>query len=144
MTQAPIALLRWQRHAVCASVFALFASGVVWLFVAPPADGDASSAARAAAAWSLRVHGIVAYAMLVVAGSVLTVHVRLGWNRHRNRWSGSLLVALLLLLAGTGLWLYYGPEAGRNVVSVCHWSIGMALPVWLLLHRLWGIGARRR
>jgi cytochrome c biogenesis protein CcdA len=140
---AAIALPRWQRWAIYIAVALLVVSGLGWLLTAWPSDAPPSPAARTAAAWFLRAHGIAAYALLIAAGSVLPMHVRLGWGRHHNRRSGSVLIGLMLGLAGTGLWLYYGPEAGRDTVSTLHWAVGLGLPVWLLLHRLWGLRARR-
>lgn len=141
-----MALPRWQRWSIYASVGALLATGLLWLVVAwpPGSDGDALSATqRAVAGWALRSHGVVAYAMLVVAGSVLPVHLRLGWTRGRNRVSGGILAALLLVLATSGLWLYYGTGSSRSTVSLLHWLVGLALPIWLGLHRTLGLRARR-
>lgn len=140
----PIALPRWQRRTLYAVVVLLVASGIGWLLTAWRADPEAmSAAARALSVWCLRVHGIAAYAALVIVGGLLPMHARSAWQRRRNRWSGALLSTLLLLLAATGLWLYYGPEAGRDLVSAWHWVVGLVLPVWLLLHRHWGLKARR-
>ncbi|MGY4287184.1 hypothetical protein ACVWXO_006404 [Bradyrhizobium sp. LM2.7] len=36
----------------------------------------------------LMLHGISAYAMLIVIGSLLPLHVRSGWHRRRKRWTG--------------------------------------------------------
>lgn len=139
-----IALPRWQRRAIYVSIALLLISGVAWLLVTGSNPADLSPAARSAATWLLRLHGASAYAVLIVAGSVLPLHLRLGWSRDRNRRSGSLLVALLLLLALSGLWLYYGPESGRDAASLSHWIAGLVLPVWLLLHRVWGLRSRQR
>jgi hypothetical protein len=146
MSRAPpmntIALPRWQRMAIYASVTLLVASGVAWLVVVWPIDSDISQNARAAATWFLRLHGISAYATLIVVGAVLPVHLRLAWAKRRNRWSGAVLVAVFALLALTGLWLYYGGEGGRSVVSLCHWVIGLVLPIWLAIHRARGLRSR--
>lgn len=138
-----IALPAWQRRAIYVSGALLLASGLGWVLVAWPAGTEMSAAARTAATWLLRLHGVCAYAVLVIVGTVLPVHLRLGWTKKRNRWSGSLLVGLLACLALTGLWLYYGPESGREIVSNGHWWLGLVLPVWLLLHRAWGLRSRR-
>lgn len=140
---APIALPGWQRYAIYATIGVLVVSGLGWLFVAWPATSDISPVARSATTWLLRAHGIAAYAVLVVVGTVLPIHLRLGWARRRNRWSGSVFVSLFVLLALSGLWLYYGPESGRELVSNSHWLLGLVLPVWLLLHRAWGLRSRR-
>lgn len=143
----PIALPRWQRLAIYTAVGALLATGIAWLIVAWPfgngAD-DMTTAMRAAAAWSLRLHGIAAYAGLIVVGAVLPVHIRLAWLRQRNRASGCSLTILFLALAITGLWLYYGSEGGRSVVSTVHWLIGLAWPIWLIVHRTLGHASRSK
>ena len=146
----PLALARWQRRCIYASVALLVATGVGWLAVAWPfgAADEPSAAARRAAVWALRLHGIAAYAALLAIGSALTVHVRTAWVRRRNRWSGGVLLGGAALLAGSGLWLYYGSETARSVVSTVHWGIGLVFGAWLLLHRSLGLrtraaGARR-
>lgn len=145
---APIALPRWQRYAIYASLAALVLSGIAWLWAAWPLVVDSADAlparARSVALWALRLHGVAAYVALVVAGSVLTVHVRLGWSRRRNRASGSVMATLFVVLAASGLWLYYGGEAGRRGVSLAHWILGLAVPVWLVMHRALGLRSRRR
>lgn len=139
-----LALPRWQRNAIYATVALVALSGLGWL-LATWTDAETTSAAtRSTATWLLRAHGIAAYGLLVAAGSVLPLHLRLGWRLGRNRWSGSALVGLLLVLAGSGLWLYYGPPDGRDAVSIAHWAVGLGLPVWLVLHRTWGLRSRRR
>ncbi len=132
-----ITLPRWQRNAIYACTGALTLTGIAWLLLP---DAETSEAAR----WMLRLHGVAAYALLVAAGSVLPVHLKLGWIRRRNRWSGSLLVALLAALAATGLWLYYGSLASHGATSIAHWIGGLALPVWVVLHRAWGLRSRAR
>ncbi|MBS0444433.1 MAG: hypothetical protein JSR59_00650 [Proteobacteria bacterium] len=144
MTPLPIALPRGQRLALYAALAVLTLSGIGWLVATWGSDDAATGASRLAAAWCLRVHGIAAYAALVVVGSILPMHARPGWYRQRNRRSGTVLVALLLWLAVSGLWLYYGTEDAHQRVSLLHWIAGLALPVWVALHRLWGLRARRR
>lgn len=145
---APIALPRWQRYAIYGSLAVLVGSGIVWLGAAWPLVAESADAlsksARGVALWALRLHGVAAYVTLVVAGSVLPVHIRLGWSRHRNRASGSVMATLFVVLAASGLWLYYGGEAGRRGVSLAHWILGLALPIWLLTHRALGLRSRRR
>ena len=51
----------------------------------------------------LVAHAIVAYPFLVILGAMIPVHIPLGWNRRRNRLSGSVLVGLFALLSLTAL-----------------------------------------
>ena len=116
---------------------------MAWPFREGGADA-LTPAARDAAAWALRGHGALAYATLVVAGSVLPAHLRQAWLRRRNRKSGTTLATLLVALALSGLWLYYGGERGRMSVSTVHWLLGLVLPVWIVVHRARGLASRRQ
>ena len=83
----------------------------------------------------LVAHAIVAYAFLVILGAMIPVHIPLGWNRRRNRLSGSFLVGLFALLSLTALGLYYiGEDALRAWTSLIHWVVGIAALPGLLVH----------
>lgn len=144
---APALLLaRWQRWGIYLSTGLLLLSGVAWLLASDvfDADGPLGNFGQSPfAPWALRVHGIAAYAALVLTGTVLPVHIRLAWLLRRNRVTGSVLAFVIAALAATGLWLYYGPVAGRASVSLSHWIVGLALPAWLIFHRLRGLRLRR-
>jgi tellurite resistance protein TehA-like permease len=72
---------------------------------------------------------------LILFGSMLPQHVRLGWNAGTRRASGGSMVATLVLLALTGYGLYYlVDETQRSWVSVTHWGIGLALLAVALIH----------
>lgn len=137
----PGRLPRWQEWSVYIGFGLLIASGIAWLlldtFVRVASEFGPEH--HPAEQWTLIAHGVVAYAFLIVGGAMVPVHVTLGWNTRRNLKSGLALAGTLLFLAVTALGLYYlGDEAGRNWVSIIHWSVGLvALPV-LLIHALRG------
>ena len=78
--------------------------------------------------------------MLVIAGSLLTVHVRVGWHQGKNLLAGCVVVAIMVLLIISGYVLYYSDEETRPVVSMLHWIIGLGAPVALIWHIVRGRG----
>jgi hypothetical protein len=126
---------RWQRWSVHATVLALLASGVAWLIAhyGMRAAGELA-APHPLEPWSLRLHGIAAYAFLLAFGSMSAVHVVLGWRARRNRGSGAGFVLAATLLFVTALGLYYGPESAHATTSMLHWGLGLALLPLLWLH----------
>ena len=55
----------------------------------------------------LILHGIAAYALLLVAGALIPVHIKVGWSIRRNLLSGLAVVVVLAVLGLTALALYY-------------------------------------
>ena len=76
--------------------------------------------------------------MLVLAGSVLSTHVRMGWRIRRNLWTGLLILGVLLLLAVSGELLYYGSEESRDFSLWVHWVVGVMTIALAPLHVLIG------
>ncbi|MCA1653499.1 MAG: hypothetical protein LC656_04780, partial [Sphingomonadales bacterium] len=88
---------------------------------------------------TLIAHAIGAYAFLVVIGAMIPVHIPLGWRQRRNRVSGSTVASICLILAVTGLALYYvGTDFARSWASLAHWTIGLAAFPVLIFHALRG------
>jgi hypothetical protein len=115
----------------------LFLSGAAWwaLHRWGQVDGEFGPQPHPLEPWLIRVHGGAALAVLVLLGLLLPVHVRRAWLVARNRVSGSVMLALCLLLALTGWALYYaGGETIRTVASRVHVVLGLALPFLLLMH----------
>ena len=141
----PSRLPRWQEWTVYVSFGLLIATGIAWLLlehfvrVAGPFGPEPHPAEH----WALVAHGLVAYAFLIVVGTMVPVHIIAGWNTRRNLKSGLTLVATLLFLAVTALGLYYlGDESVRPQTSLIHWIAGLiALPL-LLIHALKGRSTR--
>ncbi len=119
------------------AVALLFGSGALWLIChyLLRVEGEFGPAPHPLEAWALRVHGGAAMLALVVAGSLLPIHVRRAWHQRRNLLPGFLLGGMLLLLTVTGYALYYfGGEQARAVISVLHWGLGLGAPALLLWH----------
>lgn len=137
-----IALPAWQQRGIYGSVGLLAVTGVVWLLVhwlLPEAEPGALPYKL----WAMRVHAAAALVSLVMAGSVMTHHIRLAWRLKKNRMSGSLMAATLTVLAGTGYALGYAPEGLlRQWSSWGHWGMGVAVPLFLAAHVL--LGQRQR
>jgi hypothetical protein len=86
--------------------------------------------------WWLRLHAAFAFAAIWTFGFLWGTHVVPGWWTGRRVRSGAALVALAAWLMVSAYLLYYlGDEDQRFVVSVLHWSVGLACPVVFLAHR---------
>lgn len=115
----------------------LFVSGAAWawLHYFARSAGEFGEVANPAEPWMLKAHGAAAFAMLVMLGTLLPLHVRFGWHARRNRWSGAGMLGFLGLLTITGYGLYYiGGEHLRAWTSWLHLGLGLALPVMLAVH----------
>ncbi len=116
------------RRALYAIGAGVWVSGAIWLLVHEP--------------WWLRVHGAFAFASVWMFGLLWGAHVTKKWPASRRRWSGGVLTGILAWLTLSGYLLYYtGNETARSIVSVLHWTIGLACPIPFVWHRL---GSRRR
>ena len=133
-----VALGARRRWAVYITAAGLWASGALWLvahyFLIR--QGEYGPETSPAEPWSLDVHGGFAMASLWIAGLLWGVHVLRGWRSRRRRWSGGLLLCILLVLAVTGYLLYYlGDEGLRAIASLVHWVVGLLLLPLFLWHR---------
>jgi cytochrome b subunit of formate dehydrogenase len=127
-----------QKSAVWTAVAVVALSGAAW-FVHDLIDAEPGETERLL----LMLHGISAYAVLIAIGSLLPLHVRSGWHRRRKRWTGGSTLAVLVLLAITGLVLYYGSEATRQPARWIHIVIGMACIALFPVHALLAATVRR-
>lgn len=127
----------WLRRGIYAVVTGLLLTGLGWLFVAyalAPAD-EATPAPHRWAGPLLALHGILAYAGLVLCALVGQMHLRVGWRRPEVRRRAVLLVATLLALALSGLGFYYAAdEALLPWLRWPHVASGLLLPAALALH----------
>lgn len=86
----------------------------------------------------LVAHGVSAALVLVLTGSILPTHFRIGLRTRRNLVTGLTVSAVLLALAISGWLLYYGTEAGRDAALWTHWVIGVLILALAPLHVLVG------
>lgn len=136
-----LALPKWHEWLVYVTVALLTLSGGAWLLLDRfgKVEGEFGPEQNPTLPWLLLIHGVLAYAFLVVAAMLIPVHMRLGWKAFRNRMSGLVLVGTGLVLALTGLVLYYASAEGfRAWTSTAHWVIGLGLPIALLVHVIRG------
>ena len=148
-SHGPVRLQRWQLQAVYWSFGLLSASGLLWLLLhglallATPLNPDSLPLPSPAKAWALRLHAASAMAALIALGSVLPLHVRTAWHRHKNRTSGSLNLLVFGVLTLTGYALWYASEGGlKQWSSWLHWGLGAVLPCALIAHIILGRRAR--
>ena len=133
-----IRLKRLQRYFLSAVLALLFLTGVAWAYwnylAASPGDFEAN-----AKIWALKIHGAAAMVILILIGMLLTGHVRFAWRARRNRANGSVFLSAFAVLTVTGYGLYYlGGERVRAWTSWIHLAVGLALPIFLLIHILLG------
>lgn len=141
----PLRLPRWQLQVVYWSFGLLSASGLLWLAIHglalmdAPQDHDGLPLPTPAKAWAMRLHAASALAAFLALGSLLPVHVRIGWLRHRNRASGTVNLLSFSLLALTGYALWYASEGFWKEWSTwVHWGFGVAMPLALVAHVILG------
>lgn len=140
-----LSLSRNRRIWLYATVGTLTLSGAAWLVCQHwlHSDTEFGVAPHSSAPWWLRLHGAAAMLFLVLLGTLLRDHVRLGWLAQRNRPSGTglLIVSLWLTLTGYGLY-YVGGESLRAWLSRLHWLPGLLWPIALVVHIWLGRGSR--
>jgi len=89
--------------------------------------------------WTAALHTLVSYLMLCLLGILWMVHMRAGWRRRRNHWSGIAMVTLMSVLTLTGVGIFYLGEARASVVaSTAHLALGLGIPFLFLYHYLNG------
>ena len=144
MNAPAIRLGRWQQTYLYSVGAVLVLSGILWLvfhyFVRT--EGEFGPTLHPLEPWWLRLHGIAAAAFLIGFGSVLPGHVRRAWGTARNRVTGTIFFAIMVLLILTGYLLYYvGADAVREVMALAHWAVGLGLPLLTVWHiwrgRVW-------
>ncbi|OGS94935.1 MAG: hypothetical protein A3H31_04615 [Gallionellales bacterium RIFCSPLOWO2_02_FULL_57_47] len=124
------------RRQVLVSIWVVILSGVLWIVIGWNLDAeDYTDPLRAWRHRVLGLHGISAYVLLWITGRLYSLHQHGNWRAQRNRASGMALSGALLLLAGSGLALYYPPhEDWRDALSIFHQVSGVVLVLLVLLH----------
>lgn len=116
----------------------LWASGTLWLVFHyfMQEQGEFGPAPNPLEHWWLAAHGLFGFATLWLLGLLWGRHIVSAWKTGRQRISGGLLFGFLIVLIVSGYLLYYtGGDETRSIVSLIHWTIGLALPLPFLVHR---------
>ena len=135
----PVLLTRLRRWTIYAIGLGLWLSGILWLVYHyfERQQTDFGPAPHPLEHWWLALHGLFAFASLLVFGMLWSAHVVGAWKTKRHRVSGGAVFGVLLVLIVSGYLLYY--PAGDDALSttaLIHWAIGLALPMPFLWHRL--------
>ncbi|MCJ9428657.1 hypothetical protein [Kordiimonas marina] len=89
------------------------------------------------------LHAGVAFLMLMFLGALWSVHMRGHWRKGKHRVSGSLLVSSFVLMALTGLGIYYFGGEGLSLgASIAHVGAGLFGTGLFLWHGIRGYRAR--
>lgn len=137
MKRRRIKLPRWQKYGLLGCVILLTLTGGLWLLLhhfvqTVGAFGPQSHPLEHPA---LVLHGIAGAAGLVFFGSVLSLHVPLGWRSGRQRITGALMLGLWASLALTALGLYYlSDDSWRSLTSLLHWIMGLLMSALFIWH----------
>ena len=88
------------------------------------------------------LHAGAGFIAAMLMGALWSVHMRAGWRRRRQRVSGALCGALLLVLALSAVGVYYlGEEISGTVAATTHLAAGVLLVLPFGWH--WWRGRRR-
>jgi hypothetical protein len=94
---------------------------------------------------SALIHVLFSWLMLILLGALWHSHMRGGWRKKRNHISGIVQASSLLVLAISGLGLYYlGSENAQLYASLIHCGLGLILIFSFIWHYLHGMKINRR
>lgn len=84
-------------------------------------------------------HATLSLLMAAIIGALWSIHMRAGWRRRKNHHSGLSLLIIMVLLGVSAMGIYYfGDEQSSMLSSVTHMLMGIAIPVLLLFHVIYG------
>lgn len=84
-------------------------------------------------------HATLSLLMAAIIGALWSIHMRAGWRRRKNHHSGLSLLIIMVLLGISAMGIYYfGDEQSSMLSSVTHMLMGIAIPVLLLVHVIYG------
>lgn len=133
-------LVGWQKPVFCGSGVAVLASGLAWLGLHYGRAEDTLPSVLEP--WTMRLHGLAAFAILFVLGAIAATHVPRGWRisqtvrRTRQRSTGLGLCLLAATCAFTGYLLYYfAPDPVRPALGWVHSGLGVAGASLVAFHR---------
>ncbi len=124
------------RRLLYASVLVLLVTGVLYA-VPRYADlyFDQDWSPIVSAGLLMKMHGAFALWITVLLGIIWQAHVRLRMHRPFNRPGGFTLAVILALLIISGYLLYYvGARELREIASLAHTVLGVALLVIMVWH----------
>ncbi|MBB4372715.1 hypothetical protein GGD63_005525 [Bradyrhizobium sp. cir1] len=128
-----------QKSVVWSATSVVALTGLAWFVLHDVVEAEPGETERLL----LMLHGISAYATLIVIGSLLPLHVRSGWHRRRKRWTGGTTLATFVLLATTGLVLYYGGEQTREPARWIHIAFGLGCIALFPIHAMVAAAVKR-
>lgn len=74
------------------------------------------------------MHVLLGWLLLMLLGALWHSHIRAGWRKKLNHWSGLVMSLSLITLALTGVGLYYlSSESAQLFASLLHTFLGMLL-----------------
>ena len=117
----------------------LFLTGVLWLIFHyfMRTESEFGFKSHPLEAFWLDLHGIFGYFSLWAFGMLWITHIVRGWNVRWRRWSGGFLVGFTVVLALTGLGIYYIDSRDiRELVVIVHWVLGLVALAIFLIHWL--------
>ena len=130
----------WQKAVFYVSSGTVLASGLAWLALHYGRADDALPSAFEP--WTMRLHGLAAFAILFVLGALAATHVPRGWrlsqrvHRARQRSSGMVLCLLAGACVLTGYLLYYfAPDPVRPALGWVHSALGVVAAGLVAFHR---------
>jgi uncharacterized membrane protein len=127
----------WLRRSLYASLGLLWLSGLAWLILHLYFQREAEFGV-APHPWQPRllvIHGVLAVVATFLFGWISGSHVGASWRRGAQRVSGISLIALLAVLALTGLGSYYlTGDGARAANSLLHEIAGVLAIVPALVH----------
>lgn len=139
-------LARWQIWLLTVSGTALWLSGAAWLLLHNygQVDGEFGSETNPLEPWMLRLHGLALIPALLGFGGLFVAHMPKGWKDRKQRNVGIGLTAFLCVLILSGYLLYYlGSDGPRELASLIHWVIGLAVPIIFIWHYVSRTEAKR-
>lgn len=124
----------WQQTAVYTTLAIVGLSGLLWFALHDLVEEEPSELQRTL----LVLHGVSAFASLIVFGSLFPLHMRSAWLRRRNIATGASVTIVMAILIVTALLLYYGGEETRAAARWIHIGVGLLCFAVFPIHVIFG------
>jgi hypothetical protein len=137
--QKPGSLGRPTRLMLYAVSLGVWFSGGLWLLLHTLyfKRGEFGPEVNPLEPWCLKVHGAFGFAAIWLLGLLWGAHMTRMWPLSWRRRSGGVMAGVAVWLILTGYLLYYvGDDKARSIVSVLHWGVGLASPLFFFWHRV--------